>query len=377
MAGRKGPPPAWANLSCTGAELCAVLAALEAGDDTALAADLAAGRHPVSAFTMLVERHRLACHLATRLRGTPLQAMLPEGLWDAIERRHQQQEQRTATFLAELRWLLPRFRDAGLDVMLLKGPELAARFHGGLHRRSYGDLDLLVRSRDRRAALQLLEAVGYTLRSRVLLSRSLMATVHHGFDFEGRGVRLDLHWCLSRQPGYRLDEEGFWARRVPWHHAGSGADFLVDVPHPADELHLLLISAFADLQRGALRLESLLDVRALQAALQPLDPDSFLAARRPERTAEVCRTMLRISDALLGSWCGDQRATQPGPEERQRILALLEPTPWPLRTKLWCARRLPVNLLHYGLWWLMSLPLRTAASHPLLRAAAKTRAPAV
>ena len=110
-----------------------------------------------------------------------------------------------------------------------------------------------------------------------------MATVHHGFDFERQGLRLDLHWCLSRQPGYRIDEAAFWERRLTWRHG----DLTIEVPHPQDELHLLLISAFDDLQRGALRFQSLLDVQALLGALAPLDLEVVLASRRSERTAEA------------------------------------------------------------------------------------------
>jgi len=371
MRPRSGPPPAWADLSCTPAELCEVLDALLAGNDEELAADLAAGQRPIEAVALLVERHRLGCFLASRLEGSPVQRMLPGDLWETICRRRQQQERRSAAILAELRWLLPRFDAAGITVMLLKGPELASRFHGGLHERGYGDLDLLVRGRDRRAALQLLDELGYERRSRVLLSRTLMARVNHGFDYIRQGVRLDLHWCLSRQPGFRIDEDGFWARSLPWSYEGLN----VAVPHPQDELHLLLISAFADLQRGALRLQSLLDVKAVIEALQPFQEEAFLATRQQERTTEVCRTMLAIDRALLpGQEHGAEQESNlsltPAPS---RILELLQPLHFGLPAKLWCARRLPVSLPYYCLWWLTSLPLRVAASHPALRPPSASR----
>jgi hypothetical protein len=364
---RSGPLPAWADLSCSPAELYRVLAALLAGRDQDLAAELADGSALLEVLTMLVERHRLGCYLAGRLEDSPVRPLLPEGLWQSIQGRREQQQRRTARILEELHWLLPRFERAGIPVMLLKGPELEARFHGGLHQRGYGDLDLLVRERDRRAALQLLEDLGYLLRSRVVLSRSLMASVHHGFDFERQGVRLDLHWCLSRQPGYRIDEAAFWGRSVGWRHG----DRTIHVPHAQDELHLLLISAFADLQRGALRLQSLLDVQALLVALAPLDVASFLALRRRERTAEVCGTMLGIAHVLLGSQASSAIGLVDGRghPSRDQVLSLLSPVPGQWRVKLWCARRLPVNLGHYALWWLASLPLRTAASHQALRPA--------
>ncbi len=368
--GGSGPPPAWSDLSCSPAYLCDLLVALMDGRDQDLAAELPSSPALLDAFAMLVERHRLGCSLAARLADSPVRPMLPDALWRSIVSRLEEKKQRTASILAELQWLLPHVVQAGIPLMLLKGPELAARFHGGLHRRGYGDLDLLVLERDRQAAMQLLETLGYALRSRVLLSRSLMATVHHGFDFERQGLRLDLHWCLSRQPGYRIDEAAFWERRLTWRHGG----LTIEVPHPQDELHLLLISAFDDLQRGALRLQSLLDVQALLAALAPLDLEVVLASRRNERTAEVCRTMLSITRLLLASQVMVESVNSclMPLTSREQILALLRPVPFQWRIKFWCARRLPVSLLHYALWWLATLPFRTAASHPALRPALGT-----
>ena len=125
--GGSGPPPAWSDLRCSPALL--------------------------DAFAMLVERHRLGCSLAARLADSPVRPMLPDALWRSIVSRLEEQQQRTASILAELQWLLPHVVQAGIPLMLLKGPELAARFHGGLHRRGYGDLDLLVLERDRQAAM--------------------------------------------------------------------------------------------------------------------------------------------------------------------------------------------------------------------------------
>ena len=87
MARTPGPPPAWVDLSCPPAALCDVLAALLAGADQALAADLAVNREPISALAMLVERHRLGCYLASRLESSPVQALLPAELLEAIQRR--------------------------------------------------------------------------------------------------------------------------------------------------------------------------------------------------------------------------------------------------------------------------------------------------
>jgi hypothetical protein len=45
------------------------------------------------------------------------------------------------------------------------------------------------------------------------------------------------------------------------------------------------------------------------------------------------------------------------------------------RAKLWAARRMSVSPFSYAAWWVVSLPFRTAASHPLLRGCAPPRKP--
>jgi hypothetical protein len=60
------------------------------------------------------------------------------------------------------REVLATFASAGLDVLLLKGPALAALLYRAGEQRSYSDIDLLVAPRDREAAEQALTNLGYT-----------------------------------------------------------------------------------------------------------------------------------------------------------------------------------------------------------------------
>ena len=62
---------------------------------------------------------------------------------------------------AELFRLVDQFRDAGLDIPLVKGPTLALRAYGDTGARQYGDLDFLVRQRDILHATKLMISAGY------------------------------------------------------------------------------------------------------------------------------------------------------------------------------------------------------------------------
>jgi hypothetical protein len=62
---------------------------------------------------------------------------------------------------AELFRLVDQFRDAGLDILLVKGPTLALRAFGDTGARQYGDLDFLVRQKDILRATELMITAGY------------------------------------------------------------------------------------------------------------------------------------------------------------------------------------------------------------------------
>ena len=83
---------------------------------------------------------------------------------------------------------------AGHEIILLKGPYLATRFFGGMNRREFYDLDILIRREDLPAVERLLVRSGYIQKSSTLLNRSLTTYFTHAFDFVKPNVAVDLHW---------------------------------------------------------------------------------------------------------------------------------------------------------------------------------------
>lgn len=359
------PPPAWDRLGCDPRELCRVTGALLRGEDDTLRGDVQAGRISPHALQRLVDRHRMGAYLHHRLAASPLRAVMPPVVEAMIDAAAGRQQSTAAACLAALRDLQPRFAAAGVPMVVLKGPALAARCYGGLAHRSYGDLDLLVREQDRAAAVRLLGAAGHHRVSRVLVSASWTARFVHGFDFRGGPVGIDLHWCLSRMPGYRLDLAAVWRRAI----ATAVGDIPMHVLAAEDELVFLLLSALADVQRGALRLQSLVDLAMVIRAHADLDWPTFLAARCHERTETACTAMLRL---LLGLLSLDEahpalsRAVGGGLRPEQ-ALAVVTPRRGAWGAKAWSLAALPVSPVRYVGWWLASLPFRMAASHPWLR----------
>ena len=73
-----------------------------------------------------------------------------------------------------------------------------------------GDLDLLVRRRDLRAASAALVEGGYASRTGAPLGMAATLRFVHHLEHEKDGVPVDLHHQIRVHPTFRLDEEEMW-----------------------------------------------------------------------------------------------------------------------------------------------------------------------
>ena len=94
----------------------------------------------------------------------------------------------------------PGLEEAGIEVLVLKGPAVARAFYPDPSWRSFGDLDLLVRTSDWQAACVALATAGFRRRlpepRRGFDERFGKAATHVGAD----GVQIDLHRTLVLGP---------------------------------------------------------------------------------------------------------------------------------------------------------------------------------
>lgn len=204
-----------------------------------------------------------------------LDAALREGLVDApdlvrscLAKAARDEVARLLVRQAEGRRILARFRDAGLEPLLLKGSALAYWLYPGPHLRECVDIDLLFASRaEAVAASELLVADGYRRRQHFhtsvtaeFLCRREMAG--------GTMIDVDAHWALSSSPlfGARLSQEALFRDAIALPALSPHARGLGPV-HAA--LHACIHRA-ADLSKGGGEsLKWMYDLHLLATALQP------------------------------------------------------------------------------------------------------------
>jgi len=134
----------------------------------------------------------------------------------------------TFWWTSELSGILAAFNQTGIPVILLKGPLLAERIYGDIHLRTWRDLDLLVSSRDLKAAGSLLFKLGFTANSRP-------DDYHESWR---RGATLvELHHNVENSLAYRIPMDGLWKRASEVHFCGHHVVQLA----PLDELLFLCL----------------------------------------------------------------------------------------------------------------------------------------
>lgn len=301
--------------------------------------------------------------------GRAFRGALPSAWLEGVERDGARRAEHQRRLLHELAHLTDAFDAAGIDTILLKGPYAALRFHGGLERRTFADLDLLVAPSAERAAEDVLATQGFARRSTILLSRRLTMRYTHALDFAGRGILVDLHWRLFPHPSFRVDEERWW--REPRSFAVLGRNYRV-LPED-DDLRFAIASLFRDLERGAARVKHLVDLYRMLETLDPsIEWEDFLEACRRERLLRVSVNVLHLAlGALRASERLDRLASAlerhrhhvvaDGPEQS---LGLLSARPGAPANKRWATQVYECSTARAAAWWAASLPFRLAVHQP-------------
>ncbi|MDD2764288.1 MAG: nucleotidyltransferase family protein [Opitutaceae bacterium] len=192
-------------------------------------------------FQNLIDRHRVPILVHANLAKYG-GSSIPAEPWKSIQARARKASALSLLQAAELVRLSRVFREAGIDLLPLKGTTLSLRLYGELTVRSLRDLDLLVRTEDFDRAERLLFEQGYrriipdfepTERMKTVL-RSL--THHYNYVHGSRNTRVELHWRFHDWSQDQLQQLWIHSRDLQWRgtdlrHIEDGILFLLLCEH--------------------------------------------------------------------------------------------------------------------------------------------------
>jgi hypothetical protein len=243
------------------------------------------------AFASFIEKHNLQLQLFSLLNGSPVRKLLPQKWLGELKNFSLNHWVRQERLVRELMQVSTVFAAAGQEFILLKGAYLATRFFGRIDRRPFFDLDLLIHRNRLPEAERLLKTSGYVRKSSVLFNEALTTYFTHAFDFAKSNVALDLHWALSANAAHRLDYNAIWRQRQNYVLNNQNFSVLSD----EYEVVFSLIPLFKDLERGAARLKTFVDLYFILAALESrLDWNTFVENRRREKILNISVNVLAL-----------------------------------------------------------------------------------
>lgn len=195
---------------------------------------------------------------------------------------------------AELFRLVDQFRDAGLDILLVKGPTLALRAYGDTGARQYGDLDFLVRQKDILRATKLIIAADY--QPEIPVEAISAKKIPGQYVFTRIAARLLVEMHTERTMRYfprGLPIEDFFARRQYVSVDGHQIPTL----SIEDELILICIHGAKHLWE---RLSLVADVAAFVHRQTSLNWERSFATARTVGAERMLDTGLLLAGNLLG-----------------------------------------------------------------------------
>jgi Uncharacterised nucleotidyltransferase len=226
----------------------------------------------------------------------------PREVMDELRGSFQWSRIRTLYMDRQLQQLTAAFREAGVRMIVLKGPALARMVYPDSALRPGSDLDILVKPADMQQSRVLLEHLGYTCDARKF-GRDVEALNHHEeytSSKEGQQFRsIELHWKLIRVGILQEnDVEILFDNAMQVSTDSSTFEAL----HPVDALiHRALNNAF--MHDSDMRLIWIYDILMLARSLK--DPEEWLllqersVAWRARLAIEVALTLARVWYGLL------------------------------------------------------------------------------
>jgi hypothetical protein len=257
---------------------------------------LSASLHEVSwpALFALAEGHGVISLLASNVAQCE-EKLVPPEFAQKMQQLHRAQVMSALQMTAELFRLVDQFRDATLDVVLVKGPTLALRAYGDTGARQYGDLDFIVRQKDILRATEIMIPAGYKPEIPVEVISPRKIPGQYLFVRIAAPLLVELHTERTmRYFPHGLPIEEFFTRRQYVRVDGH------QIPALAIEDELLLICIHGAKHLWE-RLSMVADVAALITRQSSLDWERAFGTARAVGAQRMLHTGLLLAGNLLSA----------------------------------------------------------------------------
>lgn len=205
---------------------------------------------------------------------------------------------RNMLMLREAGVILRDLQGKNLEVIALKGLYLVENVYQDISKRSFSDLDLLVKKDSIDVAIACMQELGYKLET-YYDSRDANVDIKHAPPMKKPGgPYVEIHWTiLEENEPFTIDVEGLWARAVPASVAGLGVLAL-----GVEDLLLHLCVHLGYQHHLNIGLRGLFDIAEVLRHFQgQVDWKRVISTARQWGAERVVWLVLKLTEQLLGT----------------------------------------------------------------------------
>lgn len=242
-------------------------------------------------------RQGMITRLETWMRS-PAFSQVPRPYRDKIRRNNVTNAGRGLFLTAKLCEVVRILKDRNITAVPFKGPALSVGLYNDATRRSYLDLDLMVRRQDAPEAIRVLKTHGFRPEYDLDAAQEA-ALIRNQYDLPfthpSENFTLELHWdIVPRHLGCRVDLPSMW-ERLETIRLGH-----YDIPSFAPEDHLVLLCIHAGKHMWH-RLAWICDVADLIKCYSPMNWDHVMEQARNSRCEKAVTLGLWLAWDLLNT----------------------------------------------------------------------------
>jgi hypothetical protein len=202
-------------------------------------------------------------------------------------------------FMKRTEWLAELFEEHGKEVIFLKGPLFAERYHGGVQHRPIGDIDLLIPDWSESLAYeQILLEAGFKRKSLLSPSNRIQFWCVHNTEYVRSNVPVELHWTFRQHFSYSIQTQRIWQDKQEIEFQNRHFNIASDL----HTLLLLTLSVFHDTERGNVCFRSWYDIyKLLQYIDDECDWTAFSHELEEIGAQKIVLNVLNITLLLMDS----------------------------------------------------------------------------
>jgi hypothetical protein len=193
--------------------------------------------------------------------------------------------------------ILSALQNQKIEVIVLKGLYLIESVYKSIGMRNFGDLDLLIRREDLKAALTVMRGMGFQLSTWYDAEASNKDIKHIPPMIKPNAPLVELHWSILEEAApFAIDIKGLWKRSIPARIAGTEVRSL---SYEDLILHLCIHQTYQHQLKGGLR--NLVDIaQILETVNDQIDWIKLISIAKTWGVERVIVITFTLLDDILG-----------------------------------------------------------------------------